>query len=96
MFRILFGISDIFRSSMCDNTLDNLIKGGLKVSELQTSNVGTVLQSIRYNSQIFLEQNWNEFKGIIRFLYDEYYMNSKLRSEIRWWSICFVDKTLFS
>lgn len=85
-----------FRSSTYDITLDNLIKGSLRMSELQTSNVRTVLQSIRYNSKSFLEQNWNELKGIMRFLYDEYYMNSKLRSEIRWWSICFVDKTLFS
>ena len=84
-----------FRSSTYDITLDNLIKGSLRMSELQTSNVRTVLQSIRYNSKSFLEQNWNELKGIMRFLYDEYYMNSKFRSEIRW-TICFVDKTLFS
>ena len=84
-----------FRSSTYDITLDNLIKGSLRMSELQTSNVRTVLQSIRYNSKSFLEQNWNELKGIMRFLYDEYYMNSKFRSEIRW-TICFVHKTLFS
>ena len=84
-----------FRSSTYDITLDNLIKGSLRMSELQTSNVRTVLQSIRYNSKSFLEQNWNELKGIMRFLYDEYYMNSKFRSEIGW-TICFVAKTLFS
>ena len=84
-----------FHSSTYDNTLNNLINGSLKLNELQTSNVRTVLQSIRYNSKNFLEQNWSELKGIMGFLYDEYYMNPKFRSEIRW-TICFIDKTLFS
>ncbi|MGC8516172.1 MAG: ATP-binding protein [Thermoplasmata archaeon] len=84
-----------FNSLAHGKTLDNLIDGSLKLSELQTSNVKAVLQSIRSCSKSFLEQNWNRLKDIIGYLYDEYYMNPKFRSEVRW-TICFIDVTLFS
>lgn len=91
----LSGYEYDFNSSTHDNTLDNLINGSLKLSELQTSSVKAVLQSIRSCSKSFLGQNWNKLKDIMRYLYDEYYMNPKFRSEVRW-TICFIDVTLFS
>lgn len=84
-----------FSSSIHDNTLDNLINGSLSVSDLRTPSVRIVLQSIRSRSKNFLEHNWNKLKDIMRYLYDEYYMNPKFRSEVRW-TICFIDMTLFS
>ena len=84
-----------FNSSTHDKTLDNLIDGSLKLSELKTSNVKAVLQSIRSHSKSFLEQNWNALKDIMLYLYDEYYMNAKFRYEVRS-TICFIDVTLFS
>ncbi|AKA48127.1 hypothetical protein IX51_02340 [uncultured archaeon] len=84
-----------FRSSTYSNTLDDLINGSLSISDLQTSNVRTVLQSIRSCSKGFLVQNWNRLKDIMQYLYDEYYMNPKFRSEVRW-AMCFIDLTLFS
>ena len=84
-----------FSSSTYNNTLDNLINGSLSISDLQTSSVKTVLQSMRSRSKDFLEQNWNRLKDIMQYIYDEYYMNPKYRSEVRW-TICFIDATLFS
>lgn len=84
-----------FSSLTNDVILDNLINGTLSVSDLQTLNVKTVLQSIRSRSKSSLEQNWNALKDIMLYLYDEYYMNPKFRSEVRW-TICFMDATLFS
>ena len=84
-----------FSSSTHDNTLDNLINGSLSVSDLRTSSVRIVLQSIRSRSKNFLEHNWNKLKDIMRYFYDEYYMDPKFRSEVRR-TICFIDVTLFS
>lgn len=78
-----------FSSSTYNNTLDNLINGSLSISDLQTSSVKTVLQSMRSRSKDFLEQNWNRLKDIMQYIYDEYYMNPKYRSEVRW-TICFI------
>ena len=91
----LSGNEHDFKTSTHDTTLDNLINGSLKLSELQTSNVKAILQSIRSCNKSFLEQNWNILKDIMRYLYDEYYMSQKFRYEVRC-TICFIDLTLFS
>ena len=90
-----YNFSTLAKNDKLDNLLDNLINGSLKFSELQSSNIKAVQQSIRSCSKSFLEQNWNMIKDIMRYLYDKYYMNQTFRQEIRQ-TICFIDTTLFS
>lgn len=84
-----------FGSQTNSNILEPFVSGNKDCNEIKPSEIKYILQAIRSVSKDYLEHNWPKIKEIIRYLYENYYMNSKLRPELRR-TICYADKMLFS
>ena len=76
------------------NILEPLVNGRKNSNEIRTPEIKYILQAIRSVSKDYLEHNWPKIKEIIRYIYENYYMNPKLRLDLRM-AICYCDKTLF-
>jgi len=84
-----------FRTHTNSHSLTQLIEGEIKIEEVKRSNVKYTLQAIRSESKEYLLQNWGIVKKIVRYAYDNFYMDRGMRQDIRL-TICFMDKTLYS
>ncbi|EQB72931.1 MAG: hypothetical protein AMDU4_FER2C00118G0023 [Ferroplasma sp. Type II] len=84
-----------FRTHTNSYSLKQLIEGEIKIEEVKRSNVKYTLRAIRSESKDYLLQNWGIIKMIVRYAYDNFYMDPGMRQDLRL-AICFMDKTLYS
>ncbi len=74
--------------------LKKLVNGEISVENLTEPSIKQILISIRSITKDYLEQNWDIIKKTIHYLFDNFYMNSRLRQELRL-TICYMDILLY-
>ena len=83
-----------FANKVSQDLLRRVMNGEVQTEDLAESDVKKVLISMRSIPKDELERNWDIIKKLAYYLFDRYYMNSRVRSELRW-TICYLDRVLY-
>ena len=83
-----------FTTQANQDTLKKLVNGEILVENLTEQSIKQILISMRSITKNYLIQNWDIIKRTIYYLFDNFYMNSKLRQELRL-TICFMDRLFY-
>lgn len=94
LIKRLTGPDNGYTSNFNQDLLKQVIKGEVKVEELGETEIRQILSSIRSLEKDYLKQYWEVMRKTIYYLYNNFYMNARMRSELRW-TICYIDELFY-
>ena len=94
LIKRLKGTNYNYTTNTNQDLLKKIINGEATPNNFSESDIRQILISIRSVGKDYLTLNWDIIKKTMDYLYDNFYMNSKMRSELRW-TVCYLDELFY-